>query len=169
MEKKKRRTRYTVNGQELSEEEFKDFSKRFDDIMNKAMEGVDKAMEGVDRAMNGVDGAMNKAMGGMDRTMEGLDKAMDKTDEFMDRTVRKVQKGLDDEAEKKRRGSMTMMKPKRIVYAFVTIWLGTFFLVFGIYFFGKALKGTDTKPLTPASTSLEEKTTQEAPDVFRKL
>ena len=153
-EKKKQYTRYTINGRRVTKADFdKMFDKTqagFDKVFDTAMGGFDRAMAGVDRAMDGVD-----------KAMDGVDKATDRFGERID----KVFEERDDEIK-----MTTKSIVKKGVRTFAIIWLALFFLVFGIYFFGKALKGTDTKPLPPASTSLEEKTTQEEPDaLFRKL
>jgi hypothetical protein len=142
-EEKKRYTRYTIGGRRVTKEDFdKMFDKTkvgFDKMFNTAMGGVDRAMEGVDKAMSGVD------------------KAMDKVDDLTDWSF--------TSSEKTGTGKSLA---KKSLHFFVTIWLALFFLGFGIYFLGKALhKEPNTEPATPPA--VEEKTTQEIPDVFRKL
>ena len=162
-EKKKQYTRYTINGRRVTREDLdKMFDKTqadFDKIFDTAMGGVDKAMAGVDIAMGGVDKAMSGVDRAMDKTMEGVDKAVSGFDRVIDEVLDR-----DDDTR-----TSTDIKLKKYIYRFATIWLSLFLIGFGIYFLAGALKDSDTKPLPPASTSLEEKTTQEKPDAFRKL
>ena len=153
-EKKKQYTRYTINGRRVTKADFdKMFDKTqagFDKVFDTAMGGFDRAMAGVDRAMDGVD-----------KAMDGVDKATDRFGERID----KVFEERDDDTR-----TSTDIKLKKYIYRFATIWLIVFVLGFGIYFIAGAFKDSDTKPSAPASTSLEEKTTQEEPDaLFRKL
>ena len=153
-EKKKQYTRYTINGRRVTKADFdKMFDKTqagFDKVFDTAMGGFDRAMAGVDRAMDGVD-----------KAMDGVDKATDRFGERID----KVFEERDDDTR-----TSTDIKLKKYIYRFATIWLSLFLIGFGIYFLAGAIEDYDTKPSAPASTSLEEKTTQEEPDaLFRKL
>ncbi len=156
--KKKRYTRYKVDGKDVSEEDFNKMSDkimgRFDKVMDGAMSGVDRAMEGVDRAMEGMDKTMDRAMSGVDRAMEGMDKTMSKADKSI--IIEKIS---------------DISWSKRALYAMMLAWSTIFIVGFGIYFLGKTLTGSYTKP--PEPVAIEMKTIQEKPDasidILKKL
>jgi len=147
-EKKKRYTRYTINGRKVTRE---DFDKMFDKTKVDFDRMFDTAIDGFDKAMNGID-----------RAMSGVDKAIDKVDDLASWSFTSKKRDSKTEGD-----TMTVMNPKRLLYTFVTVCLSVFIIGFCIFFLTKTSKEPSIEPAT--SSAIEEKTTQETPDVFKKL
>lgn len=170
-----KRTKYTVNGKKVSQEEAESLLEKFHfgNIMDGAMSGLDKAMEGLDKTMDGFDRMFDRADKKFDKTMESLDERVEKyrkaRDEMYEEEEYEAQVDL-VRKQTKRSAAITAVKALR---SFMVVAFIGFFLLCGMILYSAITSDEETKvespPVATSTPSIDNKMNQRLPEDLKKL